>query len=191
MSGIRDALWQASQHLLAPGGESVIRKLVLDWVAGHPGSGRRLDVGCGPKSMLAKAGLDPIGVDLHPGWGTAAASAVHLPFASASFHSVWSFGLFHHLSDLDMEAALREMVRVAEPRGYIIVFDAVLPEEIRPLARLVRWLDRGSYLRRQQQFERLLAPHGDWSVQRITYSLTGLELLLAWTLVSNNQALPH
>lgn len=179
MSWIEDALWRASQHILAPGGSGAIRDYVRRWMGDHPGSGRRLDVGCGPRSRLADAGVDAIGVDLRPGWGITA-SATRLPFASGAFQSVWSFGLLHHLPDPAAQEALSEMLRVTEPRGYVVVFDGVLPEDHRPLASLVRRLDRGSRFRRQAEHEQLLARFGVWQCERITYARTGLEGVFAW-----------
>jgi SAM-dependent methyltransferase len=173
-------LWRASQHFLAPGAAASIRDLVQRWIAEHPTRGRYLDVGCGPQSRLADAGVDAIGVDLHPGWGITA-SATRLPFASGAFQSVWSFGLLHHLPDPAAYQALSEMSRVTEPRGYIVVFDGVLPEDRRPLASLVRRLDRGSKLRRQREHQELLALCGTWQCERITYARTGLEGVFAWT----------
>ena len=180
MSKVEDALWLASQHVLAPGAAASIRDLVRRWIADHPTRGRYLDVGCGPRSRLADAGVDAIGVDLHPGWGITA-SATRLPFASSAFQSVWSVGLLHHLPDPAAHKALAEMSRVTEPHGYMVVFDGVLPEERRPLAWLVRRLDHGTKFRRQREHLELLAPFGTWQYDRITYARTGLEGVFAWT----------
>jgi SAM-dependent methyltransferase len=148
-------------------------------VAEHPGRGRQLDVGCGPKSRLAEAGVDAIGVDLHAGWGITA-SATHLPFAAGAFHGAWSFGLLHHLPAAAAQQALSEMLRVTQPGGYVVVFDGVLPEDDRILAALVRRLDRGACFRRQAELERLLARFGIWRCERMTYARTGLEGVFAW-----------
>lgn len=153
---------------------------VRKWIGEHPHSGRRLDVGCGPRSRLSANGIDAIGVDLHLGWGIAAC-ATHLPFVSGAFASVWSFGLLHHLLDAAAQQALSEMVRVTQPGGYVVVFDGVLPEDQRMLARLVRWLDRGARMRRQTEHERLLACVGEWHCERFTYATSGLEGVWAWT----------
>jgi SAM-dependent methyltransferase len=186
---ISDALWSASQHVLAPGGAAAIRARVRAWMAEHPEPGLRLDVGCGPNSQLIEAGFAAVGVDLRPEWGLAA-SATQLPFAGGVFQSVWSFGLLHHLSDASAYAALDEMFRVTRPGGFIVVFDAVLPEDWRPVASFVRWLDRGPYIRRQAALEALLRLHGAGPSERTTYALTGLELLHAWIRKPNAAELP-
>jgi SAM-dependent methyltransferase len=179
MSSVETALWLALQRVLAPGADEAIDRRILQWLGGHPVCGRSLDVGCGPRPRLARIGLDAIGVDLHSDWGVIAC-ATRLPFASACFAAVWSFGLLHHLSNTSAHAALREMIRVARPGGYLVVFDGVLPEDGRLCARLVRGLDRGDSFRRQSDLEKLLEPIGRWTSERFTYARTGLEGVFAW-----------
>jgi SAM-dependent methyltransferase len=187
VSKIEDAAWLASQRVLAPGAAAAIQDCVRRWIADHPGRGPYLDVGCGPRSRLAEAGVEAIGIDLHPGWGITA-SATQLPFAAGAFESVWSFGLLHHLPDPAAQRALAEMLRVTKPRGYVVVFDGVLPEDWRPLAWLVRRLDRGSGFRSLRDHLDLLALYGTWQCERITYARTGLESVLAWTRTEGDPA---
>jgi SAM-dependent methyltransferase len=179
VSRIRDRLWLASQQILAPGAGDAIGQYVRRWLGDHPGPGRHLDVGCGPRSRLAEAGVEAIGVDLHPGWGITAC-ATRLPFLSSAFRSVWSFGLLHHLADEAAHEALAEMLRVTQLGGHVAVFDGVLPEGRRPVASLVRRLDRGSQFRSQAEHEQLLARYGAWHCERITYARNGLEGVFAW-----------
>jgi len=174
-----DSLWLASQNVLAPGASEAIRDRVRRWIRAHGGDGRNLDVGCGPRSRLKDAGIEAIGVDLQPG-RCITACATHLPFASGVFNSVWSFGLLHHLDDAAAIEALAEMRRVAQAGGHMIVFDGVLPEHSRPLASMLRRLDRGRRFRSQGELEQLLARCGDWRAERFTYSRTGLEGVFAW-----------
>jgi len=150
-----------------------------------------LDVGCGPSSWLWKIDARPIGVDIsfpysqayHQTDGTAVTgSATELPFTGNIFDSVWTIGVLHHLPDPEARQMILEMHRVCKPGGYIAVFDAVLPCSPwrRPLAYLVRKLDRGKFMRIQSELEALLPARFSWSVSRFTYAINGLEMLLCW-----------
>ena len=102
-----------------------------------------LDVGCGSGELLriiaefaAKAGLEArlTGLDLNPISSTAThewserfseivsvqGDALKLPFANATFDYAISSLFFHHLSDQQIVAVLREMDRVAR-RGVVII----------------------------------------------------------------------
>ncbi len=54
-----------------------------------------------------------------PGCGAMAASAMEMPFAAASFDTVFSHTVFEHLGDVG--AALREIRRVLKPGGYALL----------------------------------------------------------------------
>lgn len=108
-----------------------------------PGA-RVLDVGCGPGidtiplSVCVGPTGQVIGVDCDPMMIAAAdaaarqagvshhvqhqqADARHLPFADAAFDACRSERLFQHLRD--STAALREVIRVTRPGGWIVVVD--------------------------------------------------------------------
>lgn len=173
---MKPALYKLSQSLLAPGAvQSVVRHM-------ESRPGRALDVGCGPSSWLWSAGMNPVGVDIAldsvRAFGPAVvASATALPFADGTFDTVGSFGLLHHLPDDAARAAIREMRRVTSAEGLTIVFDGVLPHRgwTRPLAWLIRRMDRGSWMRREEAFEALFDSPAPWRRVRFTYSYTGLE----------------
>ena len=183
----RPAIYRLAQLVFAPGAEKLLVRR-LDRLARQLSiSGRILDVGCGPASWLRKVGGHPVGLDIslpyslayHKGGGTAVTgSAVNLPFASSSFDGVWSIGVFHHLPDAMVLQAMAEMLRVCAPGGQVVVLDAVLPQPWRrPLASLVRRLDRGKFMRSQAAFEALLQDRPCWSASRFTYTVNGLEML--------------
>jgi len=183
-------LYQLAQRLAAPGTNKNLRREIGRLLEKLPPPGRCLDVGCGPDSVLRGFGLNPVGIDLsaarvaafaRTGCFAVQASASALPFANESFDSVWSFGLLHHLPDESARQALIEMRRVTRRGGCIIVFDGVPPRIgcKRPIAALVRRLDRGNWMRSQESLEALLVFSGDWQCRRLTYALTGLEGLLA------------
>jgi SAM-dependent methyltransferase len=176
-------LWRLGQWLVAPDAR---RRLIR---AVKPEDGQILDVGCGPDSLLWAAELEPTGVDISAEFARAfrrrserivVASATDLPFADDIFDSVYSFGLLHHLSDADATVAVLEMLRVTRHGGRTLVLDAVLPLSSwrRPVAALLRHMDRGHWMRRQEAIEALLSATGGWRFQRIAYSYTGLEAVV-------------
>jgi ubiquinone/menaquinone biosynthesis C-methylase UbiE len=96
-----------------------------------------LEVGCGSgfaSQMFAEAGARVTAVDLTEwavantrrrlqAFGLAAdvfeGDAESLPFEDASFDPVFSWGVIHHSTDMD--AALRELVRVCRPGGRVVI----------------------------------------------------------------------
>lgn len=186
--------WSAGQRVLGPGAEARIAEEIAARGLIERAGRRVLDVGCGPESRLAGFGLEAVGLDLseralyraRPGCRSLVrADAAALPFASASFDSVWCFGLLHHLDDAAAARALREMRRLTRPGGLLVVFDGVLPRSRwrRPLASLIRALDRGRHMRSEPALRVLLAPAIRLQMTRFEYATTGLEGLLAFDIV--------
>ena len=95
--------------------------------------------------------------------------------------SIWSFGLFHHISDKVVKFSLNEMLRVCKEKGHLIIFDAVLPKSYinKPIAWLIRKADRGRYMRNEKELLFIISNNSNIIYQqRITYSYTGLEALI-------------
>jgi SAM-dependent methyltransferase len=163
-------------------------------------SGLVLDIGCGPAlSTPAPARGHIVGLDINPRYvkqfprsspGAAGGcdrsgvtgSAAALPFAAGRFDESRCMGLFHHLPDHVVRATVSEMYRVVRGSGRVIVIDNVWPRSAvrRPLAWATRRLDRGEWVRSEEQLKALVASGApaQWETRRITYTLTGLELLL-------------
>ncbi len=183
-------VYKLSQFLLAPGAGLMTRLRIRQLLNEYPSGSDVLDVGCGPASMLWRAGIYPAGLDMNPAYVAAfnaaserkcqLGSSDQLPFDDESFDSVWCFGLLHHMEDGPARQTIREMVRVCRRSGVVIVMDAVLPEPgwLRPVAYAVRRLDRGAFMRRQKTFDELMPALGGWTRRRVTYSLTGLESVI-------------
>jgi SAM-dependent methyltransferase len=179
-------VYKICTSLLGPGGEKDLSEKIRSKLSVLPNASRILDVGCGPSSWLWECNLHPIGLDLSRSYIRAFAkhteiainaSAEHLPFYDESFDGVWSVGLFHHLPDQIAKRAISECIRVTASGGYCVIFDNVCPEPIwtRPLAWLIRKMDRGCFIRKQASFESLLGKREQWSCERFSYSLYGLE----------------
>ncbi len=145
-----------------------------------------LDVGCGPSSYLAQLGIDPIGLDYSheyirqyrkSGHMGVVGSADVLPFQSRTFDSIWTIGVFHHLTDNSVREAVREMTRTCRPGGHVVV--AVMPRSgyRRPIAYMLRRLDRGRFMRSENQLLSLLneAVPLPKTSRRFTFTLNGLE----------------
>jgi SAM-dependent methyltransferase len=184
----RPAVYALAQHILAPGQEAIITQRIQDMLSHLPAGGPLLDLGCGPKSWLNRVGLKPCGLDLNPtyvaeyrslGGVGIVASGARIPFQDHSFEGVWSIGLLHHLSDDMARAALREAIRVCRRGGYVAILDGVMPTAPwrRPLATIIRKLDRGGFMRSEEALKALLPDRQNWACTRFTFAITGLEML--------------
>lgn len=180
--------YRLSQLVFAPGAERLLARRLGRLARQLPISGRVLDVGCGPASWLGKVGGQPLGLDLsfpyslafkNAGGIALTGSATALPLADSSCAGVWSIGLLHHLPEDAARQAIQEMLRVCEEGGYVAVLDAVLPVSPwrRPVAHLIRKLDRGRFMRSQAELVSLLPEGAGWETSRFTYTLNGLEIL--------------
>jgi len=145
---------------------------------------RVLDVGCGPASWLWNIGLRPVGLDItesyvaqfrEQGDASVVGSCVTLPFATGSFDQAWSVGLLHHLTDQMARDTIAEMLRVVGPSGAVLIVDAVLPRSAltRPLAYVLRKLDRGGNVRTEAEHRALFG--AGWQTTRHLMAYNGLE----------------
>ncbi len=183
-------VYRASQMLLAPGADWLVARALSQLLARYSPGPRALDVGCGPRSLLEGRVAHPVGVDItreymdvfrKRGGVGVVGSAIRLPLPTASFDSVWSIGLLHHLDDDDARRAVAEMFRVAGKGGHVFVIDAVLPRHWwgNPLAFAVRKADRGQYVRSEEALVGVLKSLAPFETRRTLYALNGLEILIA------------
>ena len=182
-------LFALARSIIAPGATAGLTREV-GFVLEQKIKGRHLlDIGCGPESWLTVNGHTPVGVDInekyvaahcqHDALG-AVSSADHLPFSNKSFSGVWSVGVFHHLPDALVKQSVQEMIRVCEPDGYVAIIDAVYPNSFwrHLLGALIRRLDRGKFMRFQDEFMSLLPNKDQWSIDRRFISPVGLEVVV-------------
>lgn len=191
-------VYSIAQSILLPGAGRML-KGPYEELFGRS-SGWVLDIGCGPAlSTPAPADGHLVGLDVNPRYvkqfprssrGASGAcvrsgitgSAAALPFAAERFDECRCMGLFHHLPDDLVRATVSEMYRVVRGTGRVIVIDGIWPRSAarRPLAWATRRLDRGEWVRSEEQLKGLVASGApaQWETRRITYTLTGLELLL-------------
>lgn len=116
-----------------------LQRLVLERLKKTGRIGKKtgiLEVGCGSGpviSRLSRFNEDVYGVDISPtavrltmekGVGAAVADALELPFEDGSFDLVYSTGVVDLFDDTRAAAILREMVRVTETGGWVVVITA-------------------------------------------------------------------
>jgi len=187
----RPMVYRLNRFLVAPGGPVQLRRKlrqIVDALPALPANPRILDVACGPDSWLEWLDLDPIGIDLMPGYmrhfvakghhGVVGA-ADQLPFAENTFDAVWTMALLHHLPDDIARRTVDQMIRAARPGGTIAILDGIYPDRIRhnPIGYAIRAADRGGFMRSQQAMCDLLPQGGRWQHQRFNIALTRLPFL--------------
>jgi ubiquinone/menaquinone biosynthesis C-methylase UbiE len=119
--------WYASTRAL-------LRQLVAP---GLTSGGRFLDAGCGTGSAGSwlhhvgnVVGLDfePLALELyaerHPATRLVVGDVTHLPFADGSFDGLLCVTVLVHQSVSDVDAAVRELVRVVRPGGTVALLEA-------------------------------------------------------------------
>jgi ubiquinone/menaquinone biosynthesis C-methylase UbiE len=85
-------------------------------------------------------------------------NARSLPLQDGSVDRVLAAGLFHHLSDAEAAAVLREIARVLRPGGLVVVLDAIWPRRWYNLTGvLARRLDDGKFVRHVSAYEWLFS----------------------------------
>lgn len=155
-----------------------------------------LEVGCGPLVFPPVAGRLMVGLDVNyqyvKDWSNTSekksvtqgcvASSNQLPFVNESFQELRAHTLFHHLPDTAVVESVREFHRCLKPGGRMVIQDGIWPRQAwrRPVAWLLRWLDRGEWMRTQDDLTEIIEQGcpGQWDVHRHTYSYLGLEILV-------------
>jgi ubiquinone/menaquinone biosynthesis C-methylase UbiE len=109
------------------------------------------------------------------------APANRLPFPKGSFAEARAVGFLHHIPREEVIGMIRETKRCLQKGGQFIVLEDVWPKRAwtRPLAWLTRKLDRGRFMRTEEELLKLFKETwpGKWEWRRYTYTFTGSELL--------------
>lgn len=198
-------IYSLSQKLLALGAESLTKKhFGRVFSESNVNKGLVLDVGCGPELSTPQPHGTIIGVDINPfyvkkfftsrvkkklnnisnnhAYLGAVSSADALPFKKNTFNESRCNGLLHHMPSEPALRSIKEMIRCTEPGGMVVIIDNVWPGNpfFRPIAWLTRKLDRGKWVRTEKELLRLVNDVCKESCRhkRITYTYTGLELLI-------------
>jgi SAM-dependent methyltransferase len=183
-------IYRIVQNLFAPGGINDVRDRLKGVLRGFSKLNSILDVGCGPFPLFSNNEFnDPIGLDLNFSYTlefnkyhekAVNASADNLPFCDKTFDCVWSISIFHHLPDDILVNVIKECIRVTKIGGHFIIIDAVLPKSFlrSPIQWFIRRLDRGRYMRKQDQIECLLVDRQKWSIERFSLSHLRLEAII-------------
>jgi SAM-dependent methyltransferase len=159
-------LYELSQkNILTAGMRRIVLALLRREGADGPG-GRVVEVGCGTGLYLTAVGPRVIGTDMSVSYArflkdrgyrvfASDARALALQNGSASF--LYCINVLHHLDDEAVRAVLGEMWRACRPGGTLVVVDIVQPPRRgNRLGRLLRWVDRGKYVRQGGQFKALV-----------------------------------
>ena len=86
--------------------------------------------------------------------------ATKLAFADNSFDAVMVCGVVHHLDAATTERFLREIARVLQPDGHLLLWEDVPTRgALNIIGRIVHHLDVGAHIRRSHEVEQLLLPH--------------------------------
>ena len=157
------------QHILS-GNYRRIRQVLGDEV--HVQENQAvLELACGTGNIADLFdSVNYIGVDIDQGyiWFAKAqsqkeflvADVCQLCFSERNFSWVIAVGLFHHLSDADTLSTMKEVQRVLNRGGQMVIIDAIPPvSKLNILGHILRKLDRGNYIRHIEQYKRLFGEH--------------------------------
>lgn len=172
------------------GSDSATRR-VLDLYLPELDSKSVLDVGCGPRGVVAYLPKSAryVGVDSSRKYCEAArrfnqsrgdficAQAECLPDSIGKFDVIIASGLLHHLSDENARAFLGQMSQFLQKDGVLLTLDGVWVANQSMLARLLLQCDRGDHVRTLKQYvalaEQPIKCIGSWVLNdllRIPYS---------------------
>jgi SAM-dependent methyltransferase len=152
--------------------DEVHRRFVQE--SGYRPGLRTLDIGCGPGELAQYiAPADFTGIDIsedyirfartHHGGSFHTLSADCVGELEGPFDLALMFGVFHHLSDVQVRATLAGLASVLHPAGKFVLLEAVWPSRRWDLPGYVlRRLDRGAHVRSRAAWCRLLGE--TWTV---------------------------
>ena len=128
-------------------------------------SSRVLDIGCGRRgNFLGINSVSYLGIDIDSAiiseleksntGNYQCKNIKKMELKPESFDFIISTSFLHHLSDVECREILEKFKAAVKPAGIIIIADGVYPRSIRNVfGYLLRYLDRGRYVRTHQQYK--------------------------------------
>jgi len=151
------------------GEKAVIARELDPWR--DAGTREFLDFGCGtgefapcfPPARYTGVDLAPYYVQFagkHHGGQFAVTSGAAIGLASQHFDAALVLGVLHHMPDTLVRTSVAELHRVLKPGATMLVMeDTPPPDPWNVAGHLMHWLDRGGYIRTNEEYRTLLAPH--------------------------------
>jgi SAM-dependent methyltransferase len=151
------------------GEKEVIERELAPWR--DPGQRLYLDLGCG--TGLFASCFPPgqyVGIDPAPHYvkyavtdqpaAYAVMDGVGLGLRDASFDGAIVLGVLHHLPDTVVRGVVMELFRALKPGATLLVMEDIEPPNgsWNIAGRAMHWLDRGGFIRSDDDYHRLLAP---------------------------------
>ena len=133
---------------------------------------RILDCGCGtgifsdffPSQSYIGVDISPIYIEraqtCFPKHRFRVMDATHLEFSDNSFDAVIVSGVIHHLDSATTHRVLKEISRVLEPNGKLLVWEDVPTRNpLNLVGRIIHSLDVGEFIRRDSEYAKLISDH--------------------------------
>lgn len=163
-------LWNALRWL-AEAGYYRQHAIIADELQPFTGDRRFLDFGCGTGEFAADFPADRyVGMDITRPYVEFAQAqrsgsfsvmdGTALALDDATFDAALINGVFHHLPDGMVRDSIGELHRVLRPQAIVLVLEDIPPPTIWNLpGHLMHLLDRGGFIRSDDQYRALFAPH--------------------------------
>jgi len=162
------------------GSQAMWQKFIQHYLPNN-GSYRILDIGCGTAALLQHlpSNIQYTGIDVHSPYIESCRK--RYPKRGEFICSDWStvqitepvdyvllLGLLHHLNDDDAKAVIRLGLQHLNPKGFLLSLDGCREEDRSSVEELFYAIDRGSFVRKPQEYEALfptkpeIQVHRDW-----------------------------
>jgi len=133
---------------------------------------RILDCGCGtgiysnffPSQSYIGVDISPIYIEraqtCFPEHRFRVMDATQLEFSDNSFDAVIVSGVIHHLDSATTHRVLKEISRVLDPNGKLLVWEDVpTRNSLNLVGRIIHSLDLGEFIRRDSEYSKLISDH--------------------------------
>jgi SAM-dependent methyltransferase len=197
-------IYSLANQFLAPGHQKLMGAMHREVF--EDSRGWVLDVGCGPKLITPMPDGRVVGIDINPFYVKQYAGSIdqdagdimcittqrrmfgvvgsctRMPFEDGFFDESRCLGVLHHLPDDEVSATIKEMWRCTKSGGRVILDEPVWPRNsfLRPAAWLLQLLDRGKWVRKEQEWLELCTRSVDvsWNLRRYTCAYFGQEEII-------------